>query len=174
MKRLLLATSILALAAGGAFAQGMSNAPSTAPRSGATTAAPVTPGASSSATGSSASSSMGSAMTGSSGSSSQASADDVEKAQQALKQQGLYRGSVDGKVGPETRTAISQFQKQNGLRQTAQLDQQTMDRLEGSGGMNSGSPGSGARMPSNSSAVPAASGARSTSGTDKDDDNDAH
>ena len=195
MKRLLLATSILALAAGGAFAQGMSNAPSTAPRSGTSTMAPTTPGASSSTTGSSSmgssstgssmtgssstrSSSTDTSMTGSSGSSSQASSDDVVKAQQALKQQGLYKGSVDGKVGPETRTAISQFQKKNGLQQTAQLDQQTMGQLEGSGGMNSSKPSSGARMPSNSSAGPGATSpggmSGGTSGTDKDDDNDAH
>jgi peptidoglycan hydrolase-like protein with peptidoglycan-binding domain len=163
MKRLLLATSILALAAGGAFAQGMNSAPSDTPRSlapstnvtGGARTTPAAPSTSSSAA-----------------SDTQSSPDDVIKAQQALKQQGLYKGPVDGKIGPETRTAISRFQKQNGLQQSAQLDEQTMDNLQGSGA------GSSTRMPSNSS-MPDATGSRpssptgGTSGTDKDDDSDA-
>ena len=90
------------------------------------------------------------------------------KAQQALRQQGLYKGPVDGKFGPETRSAVTRFQKQNGLQQTAQLDPQTMGELQGGSG-GGGSASSGAKMPSNSSA-PAFSG--SSSGSDKDDDND--
>lgn len=184
MKRLLLATSILALTAGGAFAQGVNNGSSAAPRTGTTSAAPTTPGTSPSASGSSSmsSSTMGSSSTGSAAndssvSGSQASADDVMKAQQVLKQQGLYKGQVDGKIGPETRTAISQFQKKNGLQQTAQLDQKTMDDLEGGGGISSGKSGSAGRMPANTSARPGAASptmSGGTGGNDKDDDNDAH
>jgi peptidoglycan hydrolase-like protein with peptidoglycan-binding domain len=64
---------------------------------------------------------------------SQASRSEIQQAQQQLKSQGLYRGTVDGVMGPETQTAVMAFQRQNGLPQTAQLDQQTLDRLNGSG-----------------------------------------
>ena len=56
---------------------------------------------------------------------------DIQQAQQQLKSQGLYRGAVDGIMGPQTEQALSQFQQQNGLPQTADLDQQTMSRLMG-------------------------------------------
>jgi peptidoglycan hydrolase-like protein with peptidoglycan-binding domain len=79
----------------------------------------------------------------------------VMQAQQALKQKGLYDGPVDGKVGPETRSAISQFQKQSGLRQSAQLDEPTMDNLQGSGA------GSSTRMPSNSAMPGSSAGSKS-------------
>jgi peptidoglycan hydrolase-like protein with peptidoglycan-binding domain len=164
MKRLFLATSILALATSGAFAQGMNSAPSDTPRSlspgvGATTGARTTPATPS--------------ASASSASAAQTSPDQVIEAQQALKQQGLYKGPVDGKIGPETRSAISHFQKQNGLQQSAQLDERTMNDLQGS---NSGA-GSSTRMPSNSSMPGSSSGSVSnpssgTSGTDKDDDGD--
>jgi peptidoglycan hydrolase-like protein with peptidoglycan-binding domain len=106
-------------------------------------------------------------------SSAQASPDEVTDAQRALRQQGLYKGPVDGKIGPETRTAISRFQKQNGLKQTAQLDEPTMNNLQGP----SSGVGSSTQMPSNSS-MPGVSGGGASSpgvgssGTDKDDDND--
>ena len=58
---------------------------------------------------------------------------DIEQAQQQLKAQGLYRGAIDGVVGPETEHALMRFQHQNGLPETAALDQQTMDRLSGQG-----------------------------------------
>ena len=69
-----------------------------------------------------------------------ASPAEVEQAQQQLKSQGLYRGQVDGILGPETQTALMQFQRKEGLPQTAQLDQQTLDRLNG------GTAGSNANM----------------------------
>lgn len=53
----------------------------------------------------------------------------VREAQSKLKQQGLYNGAVDGKLGPETRAAVSRFQKKNGLPQTASLDPQTLASL---------------------------------------------
>jgi multidrug resistance efflux pump len=53
----------------------------------------------------------------------------IQQAQQQLKSAGLYRGAIDGVMGPETQTALSQFQREEGLPQTAQLDQQTMSRL---------------------------------------------
>jgi peptidoglycan hydrolase-like protein with peptidoglycan-binding domain len=57
----------------------------------------------------------------------------IQQAQEQLKSKGLYNGSIDGVVGPETQTALSQFQRQNGLPATAQLDQETMDRLMSAG-----------------------------------------
>ena len=67
------------------------------------------------------------------GAQQQASQPEIQQAQQQLKSQGLYRGSVDGVMGPETQTAVRAFQRQNGLPQSAQLDQQTLDRLSGAG-----------------------------------------
>lgn len=142
MRRFLLATSILALTAGGAFAQGMNTAPSEAPRS-----LSPSPGAASSSATTPATPGMSSTATSESPA-------QVMQAQQALKQKGLYTGPVDGKVGPETRSAISQFQKQTGLQQTAQLDEQTMDNLQGSG----------TRMPSNSAMPGSSAGSRSNPG----------
>lgn len=59
------------------------------------------------------------------------SQNEVRQAQQQLRDQGLYSGHIDGIVGPETRQAIQQFQKNNGLSVTATLDQQTVDKLLG-------------------------------------------
>jgi peptidoglycan hydrolase-like protein with peptidoglycan-binding domain len=61
------------------------------------------------------------------------SQDEVRQAQQQLQAQGLYRGPVDGKAGPEMQRALTRFQQQNGLRRTATLDEQTMSRLGGTG-----------------------------------------
>ena len=66
-----------------------------------------------------------------------ASQADIQQAQQQLKSQGLYRGAVDGVMGPETQTALMAFQREHSLPQTAQLDQQTLSALSG-GGSNSG------------------------------------
>ncbi|HTQ33054.1 MAG TPA: peptidoglycan-binding domain-containing protein [Stellaceae bacterium] len=70
----------------------------------------------------------------------QGSQQEIQQAQQQLKSQGLYHGAVDGIMGPETQTALAKFQRQEGLPQTAQLDQQTLSRLNGSS--NSGMSGS--------------------------------
>jgi len=58
-----------------------------------------------------------------------ASPADIQQAQQELKSQGLYNGAIDGVMGPETRTALSRFQQQNGLTPNAALDQETKDKL---------------------------------------------
>jgi len=66
----------------------------------------------------------------------------IQQAQQQLKSQGLYNGEIDGIVGPQTQTALSRFQSEQGLPRTAQLDQQTMSRLMGGpNGSNSGTSG---------------------------------
>ena len=63
----------------------------------------------------------------------------IQQAQQELKSQGLYRGRIDGKMGRETETAISKFQGKHGLPKTAQLDQQTLDQLNGGNASSGGS-----------------------------------
>lgn len=67
------------------------------------------------------------------------SRDEVREAQQQLRDQGLYHGRIDGILGPETKQALAQFQKNNGLSQTATLDRPTMDKLLGNTGVGQGS-----------------------------------
>ena len=58
----------------------------------------------------------------------------VKQAQQQLKSAGLYKGTVDGKMGSDTQQAIEQFQQKHGLPATGTLDEQTMAALQGSTG----------------------------------------
>ena len=58
---------------------------------------------------------------------------DVRWAQVELRYRGLYQGSLDGIVGPETKRALRQFQKINGLSPSESLDAQTWEALTGSG-----------------------------------------
>jgi peptidoglycan hydrolase-like protein with peptidoglycan-binding domain len=67
------------------------------------------------------------------------SKDDIRQAQLELRNMGLYNGSLDGVVGPETTRAIEQFQENSGLKRTATLDQKTMDALIGNIGVGQGS-----------------------------------
>jgi peptidoglycan hydrolase-like protein with peptidoglycan-binding domain len=82
---------------------------------------------------------------------------DIRQAQQQLKQQGLYKGRVDGKMGPETAEAVSKFQEKNGLPQNSQLDQQTIAKLGG------GASGTGMSTNGSGSSTPPASMSPSTS-----------
>ena len=43
--------------------------------------------------------------------------------------QGYYKGAIDGIPGPQTRAAITKYQKAQGLPQTGQMDTQTLARL---------------------------------------------
>jgi murein L,D-transpeptidase YcbB/YkuD len=54
---------------------------------------------------------------------------DVRLAQEALKNQGHDPGPVDGILGSHTRQAIREFQRQNGLKQTGMLDDETKQKL---------------------------------------------
>ncbi|HUC10177.1 MAG TPA: peptidoglycan-binding domain-containing protein [Stellaceae bacterium] len=58
--------------------------------------------------------------------------DDIRWAQLELRYRGLYKGSLDGVMGPQTKRGLAQFQKNNGLDQTASLDAQTWEALTGS------------------------------------------
>jgi hypothetical protein len=53
----------------------------------------------------------------------------VANVQAALQQQGYYQGDVDGLLGPLTREAIADYQRSNGLVETAAIDQPTLDSL---------------------------------------------
>ena len=68
------------------------------------------------------------------------SKDDIRWAQAELHYSGLYNGSLDGVMGPETKQALAEFQEDNGLKRTARLDQPTADALIGdTGGIGQGS-----------------------------------
>jgi peptidoglycan hydrolase-like protein with peptidoglycan-binding domain len=73
----------------------------------------------------------------------QLSTSQAEQVQKELKSAGLYKGPIDGEVGPKMKQAISQFQQQNGLNQTGVVDQQTFAALsynnnQGSNNQNEG------------------------------------
>jgi peptidoglycan hydrolase-like protein with peptidoglycan-binding domain len=53
----------------------------------------------------------------------------VKQAQSQLQREGLYDGKIDGITGPQTRQAISAYQQREGLRQTATLDRDTLNRM---------------------------------------------
>ena len=57
------------------------------------------------------------------------SAQTTREAQRELKREGLYHGKIDGIDGPQTQQATTAFQNREGLRQTASLDRETLDRL---------------------------------------------
>lgn len=77
----------------------------------------------------------------------------MKQVQQKLKDEGLYKGEIDGQMGPNTKQALEQFQKKNGLQETGRLDQQTLAALDVNlSGMNgnSGTVGEGSStLPSN-------------------------
>ncbi|HEV2265285.1 MAG TPA: peptidoglycan-binding domain-containing protein [Stellaceae bacterium] len=137
MKRLLLAVSVLALTAGGAYAQGNSSSPAPAPAAPPAAAAPAPAATGGGAMGQAPKASTGHAATHA------ASATKVKEAQQALQEAGLYKGKVDGKFGPQTKAAVKEFQKENGLKQTAHLDSATMKKLTQAGAAGGGMPAGG-------------------------------
>src|SRR5205823_230878 len=53
----------------------------------------------------------------------------IANVQTALQQQGYYQGEVDGLLGPQTRAAIADYQRANGLADTAAIDQPTLQSL---------------------------------------------
>jgi len=83
---------------------------------------------------------------------------EVRQAQQKLQQDHLYRGTIDGRVGPEMQQALQQYQQKNGLPVTATLDQGTLNSLLGvdAGQSSSMPPNSSSDMnPSNGAGSPA-------------------
>ena len=53
----------------------------------------------------------------------------IANVQGALQQQGYYHGDVDGLVGPLTREALANYQRDHGLYETAAIDQPTLESL---------------------------------------------
>src|SRR5437773_11208118 len=53
----------------------------------------------------------------------------IANVQSALQQQGYYHGEIDGLLGPETRAAIADYQRANGLAETVSVDQPTLQSL---------------------------------------------
>jgi len=49
--------------------------------------------------------------------------------QEALARRGYYAGEVDGVIGPETRSAIQEFQRDNGLSVTGRITPQLLQAL---------------------------------------------
>ena len=50
--------------------------------------------------------------------------------QQALKNTGIYMGAVDGKLGPASKKAITEFQQQNGLTADGKVGRKTWEKLK--------------------------------------------
>ena len=59
------------------------------------------------------------------------SKDDIREAQLELRHSGLYNGSIDGVIGPQTKQALLRFQWDNGLEQTGTLDGLTLVAMFG-------------------------------------------
>jgi peptidoglycan hydrolase-like protein with peptidoglycan-binding domain len=57
------------------------------------------------------------------------SAEDIKKAQEALKSKGLDPGPATGRMDPKTQQALSEFQKANDLPATGVLDKKTAEKL---------------------------------------------
>jgi hypothetical protein len=53
----------------------------------------------------------------------------LENVQLALRDQGYYRGAIDGLIGPQTRAALAAFQRDNGLLVTSAVDEPTLATL---------------------------------------------
>jgi hypothetical protein len=53
----------------------------------------------------------------------------IANVQAALQEQGYYQGEVDGLIGPLTRAAIADYQRDHGLYETASIDQPTLESL---------------------------------------------
>jgi peptidoglycan hydrolase-like protein with peptidoglycan-binding domain len=108
----------------------------------------------SSATGSASGTTSGSAASGASspsasgdtqsrsasaGGQSQAGGDErIKQVQQKLKDQGHDAGPVDGVMGPKTQAALKEFQSAKGLKDSGQLDRETMAALGVSGSASAG------------------------------------
>ncbi len=54
---------------------------------------------------------------------------DYGKAQQMLKDAGLYKGEITGYKNPETTEALRKYQEQNGLKVTGTLSNETREKM---------------------------------------------
>jgi peptidoglycan hydrolase-like protein with peptidoglycan-binding domain len=90
---------------------------------------------------------------------------DVTSAQQALKDKGFDPGPIDGRMGPRTHAAISDFQKKEGLKVTGRLDRETKSHLTGTATTSSTTTPSTTTAPA---ASPATGGTTTAPGTPAD------
>ncbi|MDQ6786490.1 MAG: peptidoglycan-binding protein [Acidobacteriota bacterium] len=58
-----------------------------------------------------------------------ANKEQVSTAQKMLKEKGLYAGAVTGKLDPDTRAAIKNYQGANGLKNTGTLNRATLEKM---------------------------------------------
>lgn len=84
----------------------------------------------------------------------------VKQVQQKLSENGQDVGQPDGKMGPKTQAALKEYQKEQGIEPTGQLDQKTLAALK------IGQSGSSA---TGGSASPSKGGGASGSGAGSDD-----
>lgn len=77
--------------------------------------------------------------------------DTVRQVQQALQQQNMFHGQVDGVWGPRTQAAVRQYQQKNNLNTSGQLDQQTLASLNVGNSQNYGNNDNG-QPPNNQAA----------------------
>jgi len=136
-------TSVLALAVVGALIATMA----VAQTGGGSSTAPTTSGAKQSGAG------------GSSASPSTSGTGADTSTGQALKNKGHDPGAIDGVMGAKTRSALRDFQKKEGIKDTGRLDQETMSKL----GVEGSKTSSGGPSSTGTSASPATSGS-ATSG----------
>lgn len=52
-----------------------------------------------------------------------------KRIQRALRNAGFYKGPIDGKIGPQTKNAIKEFQKANGLVPDGVVGRRTWEKL---------------------------------------------
>lgn len=69
-------------------------------------------------------------MNGQQNQGNQRSADLVKQVQEKLSAMGKNVGKPDGQMGPKTQHALKEYQQENGLQATGQLDQQTIAALD--------------------------------------------
>jgi peptidoglycan hydrolase-like protein with peptidoglycan-binding domain len=58
------------------------------------------------------------------------SAEEIKRAQEALKSRGYDPGAISGRMHAKTQDALREFQKNNNLAPTGVLDKKTADRLD--------------------------------------------
>jgi peptidoglycan hydrolase-like protein with peptidoglycan-binding domain len=76
----------------------------------------------------------------------------IKQVQQKLKQQGHDVGAVDGMWGPKTQAALREFQQQQGMQASGELDQETLAALGVQAGSGSQAQGGGAAQSGGSQA----------------------
>jgi len=78
----------------------------------------------------------------------------VRSVQHTLQQDGLYRGSVDGKWGAGTQAGVRRYQEQHNITATGQLDQPTLTAMNLVPSQNDAQQGTGQRYGSNYNPAP--------------------